>query len=226
MINLNTKISHYINILKNKWQTVTWIKEYGNVIIPVVIFSLLFFKANKVNKDLNIDLELQETAYVSVLEIVDALADSLNIILIENILLKELYNKLPLGSPLEKIKVTSKYGWRKNPITKFKEHHDGVDLLAGPWDEVLATGDGIVIRASRYHGLGKCVVIRHEDGYRSLYGHLSKIKIKKGNQVKKGDVIGMAGNTGYTKGYHLHYEVYKNNIRANPMEYINVGENK
>ena len=176
--------------------------------------------ANKNNKKLYNELKLQETAYVSVLEIVDALADSLNIVLIENILLKELYNKLPLGSPLENIKVTSNYGWRKNPITKFKEHHDGVDLVAGPWDEVLATGDGMVIRSSRYHGLGKCVVIRHADGYRSLYGHLSKLKVKKGNQVKKGDVIGMAGNTGYTKGYHLHYEVYKNNIRANPMEYI------
>ena len=137
---------------------------------------------------------------------------------------KELFLSLPLSSPLDTLIVTSPYGWRINPKTELREHHDGVDLLAGPWDKVYATRDCIVVRANWYKGLGNCIVIKHVDGYRSLYGHLSEIKVSIGQEVKCNEHIGMAGNTGYTEGYHLHYEIYKDNNRTNPMEYIKIGE--
>ena len=142
----------------------------------------------------------------------------------ENNAWKELFLSLPLSSPLDTLIVTSPYGWRINPKTELREHHDGVDLLAGPWDKVYSTGNGIVVRANWYKGLGNCIVIKHEDGYRSLYGHLSKIEVENGQSVLRGEHIGIAGNTGYTAGYHLHYEIYKDNNRTDPIKYINIGE--
>ena len=135
---------------------------------------------------------------------------------------KELFLSLPLSSPLDTLIVTSPYGWRFNPKTELREHHDGVDLLAGPWDKVYATGNGIVVRADWYKGLGNCIVIKHADGYRSLYGHLSEINVSIRQEIQHGEHIGMAGNTGYTEGYHLHYEISRYGKLTNPKGYLNL----
>tara|TARA_Y100001963_G_C6751774_1_gene434599 strand:+ start:815 stop:1429 length:615 start_codon:yes stop_codon:yes gene_type:complete len=195
-----------------------------HILIPFVLMMALMWITSKekshlkntINHYKEVNIDLSEELVIKQIE---------NILVIdENIAWKELYLSLPLGSPLDTLVITSHYGWRLNPITEKREHHDGVDLLAGPWDKVYSTGDGIIVRASWYRGLGKCVVIKHSDGYRSLYGHLSEINVSINDEVVRGQHIGMAGNTGHSVGYHLHYEIYKNNNRVNPIKFIQIGE--
>lgn len=86
----------------------------------------------------------------------------------------------------------------------------------------MATADGLVSKAGWHHSYGKTVVIDHEDGYETLYGHLSKITVKEGQKVTVGEVVGEAGSTGRSTGTHLHYEVVKNGERIDPSTYLSL----
>lgn len=114
-------------------------------------------------------------------------------------------------------RVASGYGWRIDPIYKVRKMHWGMDFTAPTGTEIFATGDGVVVRVERKQsGYGKNVIIKHGFGYETLYGHMSKIKVKKGQKVKRGEVIGLIGNTGKSVGPHLHYEVIKDGQKVNP----------
>jgi len=128
----------------------------------------------------------------------------------------------PFGKPTRG-RVSSNYGYRKDPFHKRKALHTGIDFSAGTGTPVISTADGIVKSAGWRKGYGKCIVIQHYSGYKTLYGHLSKIKVIKGQKVKSGDLIGKVGSTGRSTGPHLHYEVYKNGKRINPKNYLNMG---
>ncbi len=86
----------------------------------------------------------------------------------------------------------------------------------------MATADGVVTKASWHSSYGKTVVIKHEDSYETLFGHLSKITVKEGESIKVGDVIGKAGSTGRSTGTHLHYEVIKDGKRVNPKQFLSL----
>ena len=129
-------------------------------------------------------------------------------------------DKLPLKKPLKTIKKDGKYGYRRDPFTKKYSFHYGIDLNGGYRDTVYATGDGVVVLAKWNFGYGRCVIIEHEDNFRSLYGHLSKIYVKKGDYVKVNQKIGKCGSTGRSTGAHLHYEVIHNGHRVNPCSFI------
>lgn len=136
-------------------------------------------------------------------------------------ILRAIHN-IPLGYPYIGI-VNSQYGYRTNPFGgRSYEFHSGIDFKGDIGDPVEATGDGIVEKADYHNGYGKCVMIRHEHGYLSLYGHLSEINVTVGQKVKSGDVIGLVGNTGRSTGPHLHYEIRKNGTDINPNEYLNL----
>lgn len=114
-------------------------------------------------------------------------------------------------------RVASGYGWRIDPIYKVRKMHWGMDFTAPIGTEIFATGDGVVVRVERKQsGYGKNVVIKHGFGYETLYGHMSKIMVKEGQKVKRGEVIGLIGNTGKSVGPHLHYEVIKDGEKVNP----------
>lgn len=121
-------------------------------------------------------------------------------------------------------KVISGFGMRHHPILKITRMHKGVDILAATGTPVYATGDGVVTRAGRNSGYGINVIIQHpKAGYETLYAHLSKIPngIKEGTRVKRGDLIGLSGNTGLSKSPHLHYEVHDLNGRGlNPIYFF------
>lgn len=120
-----------------------------------------------------------------------------------------------------KFKVTSTYGMRNDPVSDGKKMHKGLDLSTAVGTEVLATADGEVIEVvSTPDGYGNHIVIKHGDMYQTKYAQLSEFKVKGGDLVKKGDVIGLSGNSGQSTGPHLHYEVYKNGEDVNPMDYI------
>ncbi|RME91708.1 MAG: LysM peptidoglycan-binding domain-containing protein [Candidatus Hydrogenedentota bacterium] len=109
--------------------------------------------------------------------------------------------------------ITSGYGWRRYPKHQF---HPGLDLKA-PYVPVRATNRGVVKYAGRLGGYGNCVIISHPNGYRTLYGHLSRIYVRTGQRVNRGRVIGRSGNTGYSFGPHLHFEVTRYGKRLNPL---------
>ncbi len=114
----------------------------------------------------------------------------------------------------------SAFGMRFHPILKCYRPHNGIDLTAPKGTNIYASADGTVVQAAyTTGGFGKKIFIDHGFGYKTLYGHCSKILVEKGQQVKRGEVIGLVGNTGLSKGAHLHYEVWVNNKPVNPINY-------
>lgn len=128
----------------------------------------------------------------------------------------------PIGAPIDN-PISSLYGYRVDPFKKKRAFHSGIDFSASSGTPVKTTADGIVAVAGRYGGYGKCVIIRHKNGFKTLYAHLSKIKVVKGQKVLSGDEVGKVGSTGRSTGPHLHYEIMKNGKRVNPKKYIDMG---
>jgi len=117
-------------------------------------------------------------------------------------------------------RMASGYGWRSDPFTKARKKHEGMDFSAPVGTPVYASGDGNVERADQNSaGYGKHIRIEHGFGYISLYAHLSNYNVRKGQKVKRGDLIGFVGNTGRSQGPHLHYEIYKNGTAINPINF-------
>ena len=122
--------------------------------------------------------------------------------------------------PLKNLHITSKYGKRVDPINKHKRFHHGIDLSAPKGENIFATDKGKVIWAKRNGGYGLTVMILHKNNMISLYAHLSKIEVKKGEFIKQGKIIGKVGSTGRSTGAHLHFEIRKNKHSVNPMDYL------
>jgi len=120
----------------------------------------------------------------------------------------------------EMTRMASGYGWRSDPFTKARKMHWGMDFTAPKGTPIYASRDGKVIRAdNRASGFGKHIRIDHGYGYVSLYAHLSRYNVKRGQQVKRGDLIGFVGSTGRSEAPHLHYEVRKDGQRINPINF-------
>jgi murein DD-endopeptidase MepM/ murein hydrolase activator NlpD len=117
-------------------------------------------------------------------------------------------------------RMASGYGWRSDPFTKARKKHWGMDFTAPKGTPVYASGDGVIQRADQGSaGYGKHIRIDHGYGYVSLYAHLSNYNVRKGQKVTRGDLIGFVGNTGRSQGPHLHYEIFKNGIKINPINF-------
>lgn len=115
----------------------------------------------------------------------------------------------------------SGYGVRIHPVYKTAMMHWGVDFTAPVGTEIYCTGNGRVIEANyEKRGLGYHVIVDHGYGYQTVYGHMSKINVKKGQKINRGDVLGYVGNTGTSTGPHLHYEVVKNGSKINPINFF------
>jgi murein DD-endopeptidase MepM/ murein hydrolase activator NlpD len=116
--------------------------------------------------------------------------------------------------------MASGFGYRSDPFTKVKKMHEGMDFTAKTGTPIYATGDGLVAKSDNTaSGFGNHIVIRHGFGYETLYAHLSKYKVRAGQRVKRGDVIGYVGSTGRSEGPHLHYEVHKDGKVVNPLNF-------
>ena len=121
------------------------------------------------------------------------------------------------AAPLEKLRRTSGFGMRKDPITGIQSFHTGVDLGCRVGTPVYAARSGKVVFAGYEGNYGRLVIVEHPCGYYSYYGHLSRIRVKKGMTVGAQDVIAMSGNTGRTTGPHLHFEIRKNARPVTPV---------
>jgi len=127
---------------------------------------------------------------------------------------KNNFSKLPVNGI-----ITSGYGPRLNPITKKIEFHKGIDISAPEGTPVKSVIDGIVIFAGEMKGYGKIVIIKNGNIV-TKYAHNSKIIVKKGEHIKKGDIISLVGSTGLSTSNHLHFEVLVNNRNINPMKFL------
>ncbi len=118
-------------------------------------------------------------------------------------------------------RIASGFGYRIHPIYKTSIMHTGQDFTAPVGTEIYATGNGVVEKVEFYgRGYGNNVIIRHGYGYETLYGHMSKINVREGQKINRGDVIGFVGSTGTSTGPHLHYEVIKNGNKINPINFF------
>lgn len=119
------------------------------------------------------------------------------------------------------IKYLSGFGYRIHPIFKRRKFHAGIDFSAPKGTQIFSTGDGKVVKIeNKRTGYGLNVTIDHGFGYKTLYAHMGSIKVKKGDKVKRGQIIGTVGNTGTSTAPHLHYEVIKDGKKVNPINYV------
>jgi len=118
-------------------------------------------------------------------------------------------------------RVGSLFGYRTDPFYKVTKFHEGIDFTAAVGTPIYATGDGVISEAEyNSGGYGQKITINHGYSYETVYAHLSKIKVKKGQRVKRGEVIGLMGNTGKSTAPHLHYEVRKSGVPMNPIYFF------
>ena len=135
---------------------------------------------------------------------------------------EKMYSHIPSIPPVIGY-IGSGYGYRKDPIDGKKRLHSGLDFSVNLNTDVMATGDGVVKKAEYDSGWGRYIKIDHGYGYETVYAHLYKIYVKKGQKVQRGDVIGKSGNSGRAAGFHLHYEVHKNKKSEDPSKYFFTG---
>ncbi len=140
-------------------------------------------------------------------------------------LLKSLENKRNLLAATPSLRptegwISSRFGYRISPFTGRKEFHRGLDIASHKKTPIIAPADGVVTYAGKKWLMGNMLVIEHGYGMKTRYGHLFKILKKKGERVKRGEIIALMGNTGRSTGPHLHYEVWLNGVPVNPERYI------
>ncbi len=206
----------------------------GAVIVPILINKVLDLTIK--NEMYKKDLEEQITAYDKVDddlrelgEIIKLYEEGAKITLqktkeytkiasVKSYMLKI----LPNGSPVARPRVTSGFGYRIHPIFRTKKLHNGVDFKTNIGTPIKTTADGVVTRviATDTGGYGKLVVVRHSYGFDTAYAHLSSVKVRVGQKVKRGQLIALAGNSGRSTGPHLHYEVHFLGKAINPIDFV------
>jgi murein DD-endopeptidase MepM/ murein hydrolase activator NlpD len=140
----------------------------------------------------------------------------------------QLLEQFPSAVPLEKgnYSVTSNYGIRIHPISEKKRKHYGIDLAAPRGKYVNASASGTILDILySQKGYGTHIIIKHRFGFETLYGHLNKVLVRKGQIIKQHEIIGTVGSTGSSTGYHLHYEILKNMIQIDPKLSLNLKKN-
>ncbi len=151
-----------------------------------------------------------------------ARADAMPIDLSEaNEKLEKYFESIPTLWPAEG-EISDGFGYRKDPFTRRKTFHEGLDISADSGVPIKAAAGGKVISAKRVSGYGLTVVIDHGRGLSTLYGHASKLLVEAGQTVKKGDVIAKVGSTGRSTGPHLHFEIWLYNTPVDPLQYLDV----
>ena len=138
--------------------------------------------------------------------------------------LESFLDSIPVAKPMKNYYLSSKFGSRIDPFTKEVKTHNGLDF-AGPYNSyVIAPANGVVAFVGIRGGFGNSLTIKHANGISTDYAHLGKILVKTGDEVKRGDKIGIQGSTGRSTGQHLHLEVRVDNKRVDPGKFLKIGE--
>ena len=131
---------------------------------------------------------------------------------------------IPSRMPVETVRLSSSFGMRNHPVLGGRRAHNGVDLASPTGTPIVATADGVVSRAEWFSSYGLYVQLEHGAQIETRYGHMSRLNVSAGQQVRKGDVIGFVGSTGRSTGPHLHYEVRIAGAPVNPVPYMESAE--
>lgn len=164
--------------------------------------------------------EAASRSYEEVARKADRLEDALQQALQEAEKLAYLRSITPTIYPTTSTRITSSFGYRRDPFTRRTAYHKGIDFGGDIGDPIFATADGSVKEAGYERAMGNYIVLGHGNGITTVYMHLSKKLVKEGQNVKKGEKIGALGSTGRSTGPHLHYEIHKNGEAINPKPYI------
>lgn len=131
----------------------------------------------------------------------------------------QLIRTLPVGRPV-KGAISSRYGKRSDPLNRDSAFHTGVDLRGKYGENIYATGDGVIEKACQNGDYGNYVLVNHGNGYKTAYAHMKQFKVRAGQKIQRGQVIGLVGNTGRSTGAHLHYEILLDNKTINPRKFL------
>ena len=153
----------------------------------------------------------------------DKEVDNLDLALTKLDSVKSQAKRYPIANPVPGADVTSRFGYRKDPLFGSEAFHAGIDYRAETGHVVNAPAAGVVVTAGVKGGYGNMVEIRHKGGLVTRYGHLSRILVQEGDKVAAGDAIGKVGSTGRSTGPHLHYEIRIDNNPIDPWRYLNIG---
>lgn len=135
-------------------------------------------------------------------------------------ILDDTLNSLPIGRPAEDYYISSKFGRRIDPFRKTWATHKALDMAAWPGTKILASAEGTIVKARYHSAYGRMIEIDHGNGFRTRYGHMRKLRVKKGQRVDAGQHIGDMGKTGRATSSHLHYEVWFNGVVRDPLPYL------
>ena len=133
---------------------------------------------------------------------------------------KKVRDCTPSIRPLRGGYLSSRFGRRMDPFTGRISHHTGVDYRARTGSPVMSTADGVVTMAKKNGSFGLMIEVNHSFGFKTRYAHLSKMLVRRGSRVKRGEIIGLVGNSGRSTGSHLHYEVMFKKARRDPLHYV------
>jgi len=203
---------------RTEWNLIVLGEEVSPAVIEVsetekeeVNLELLTPRYVSIEVDLDTELKAIKTKIVRA-EKEEAIKDSLY---------RKAVNAIPNIAPVQgKYRISSAFGYRSHPIYRRIIHHDGIDLACPKGTPVLAPASGTIEQAGWVKGYGNFIKIRHENGYVTVYGHLSDITVHEGEHVDKKTIIGRVGSTGKSSGMHLHYEIVKNGKKINPESYL------
>ncbi len=181
------------------------VSQYSNIKLDDPELESLLAQNQSVLARLEREIKLEEESFKELLTTMERKEDSLRF--------------LPAIKPVPNARLTDGFGKRRHPILKRIMPHHGIDLAANRGTPILAAADGYVTFTGRNGGYGLFVVIDHKYGFKTKYGHLQKIYVRRGQFVKRGDKIGEVGNTGLSTAPHLHYEVHYRGKPVNPTQF-------
>lgn len=178
--------------------------QQSDNIAPVINKELAALEINidKLSRQVNLEIESYGSVYKEVKENIKRIS------------------KIPSIKPVSSGFLNSSFGYRKDPIDNVMRFHHGQDFSVQTGTPILAPAAGVVKRAYYAGGFGNHIKLDHGNGYTTLFAHLSKIKVKHGEKVERGDIIGLTGNTGRSTAPHLHYEIHHNGEPKNPLDYF------
>ena len=178
--------------------------KFSDNLAPIINKELTMLEMNveKLSREINLELSSYNSIYDKVQENIHRI------------------NRIPSIRPVEGGYLNSTFGHRIDPIDNVRRFHQGQDITIKSGSPIYAPADGVIKRAYYAGGFGNHIKIQHGLGYTTLFAHLSKIKVKHGQNVKRGDIIGYTGNTGRSTAPHLHYEIHHKGKPQDPLDYF------
>lgn len=230
--NLTKSDKHTLNQIKNASYVLSDIGQAANARIAKIEKTIAITGLHIKNRNYNVQraanigvaqggplVPLQEFSMAEKLETAKFVSEIDHLIVLE-----KLTQVMPLARPIKSYFVSSGFGVRTDPITGGYARHQGLDFVGPNHEKIVSPSAGRVILAGRFSDYGNAVVIDHGFGITTRYGHLSAVKVEKGQMVKKGDVIALQGSTGRSTGQHLHYEIRYKNTPLNPRKFLEAGD--